>query len=189
MQTSFRDNAIAKNHFLLRIMLLWALCTTAAVIVMSGLCFYVVTHKQTHWLPICTGSEFSIGDSAFSPTYLKEMTQKAADLRLTYNPETIESRHKTLSHLIPANHLDAFKRLLDAEKNTVLSKNISSVFYAEEVLVDVQHATGKIKGQLVRTSHGLQLKPQHKTYLLQFSFKNGLLGLESIKELIDETRH
>ena len=188
MQTSYRDNAVLRNRLLLKLTLLWAMGSTISVIVLTLLCFYLVKHQETHWLPVCVGDEFSIGGSSYSPQYLKEMTQKAADLRLTYNPETIESRYKMLTHLIPANHQEAFKRLLDSEKSTVLSKNISSVFYAknESISVDVQHATGKIEGELVRTSHGLQLNPKHKAYLLQFSFKNGLLGLESIKEIVDE---
>ena len=189
MQTSFRDNAIQRNRLLLKLTLLWAMGSTIAVLVLAALCFYVIAHHETHWLPVCTGEELSIGGSSYSPGYLKEMTAKAADLRLTYNPETIESRYKALSHLIPANHAEAFQRLLEAEKGAVFSKDMSSVFYAERIDVDVHHAQGQISGQLVRTSHGLPLNPQQKTYLLQFSFKNGLLGLESIKEITDDKRH
>lgn len=189
METSFRDNAVLRNRLLLKLMFLWALGGTVVSLLLTTLCFYTFLHHETHWLPVCTGGEFSISDATFSPEYLKEMTQKAADLRLTYNPETIEARYTLLSHLIPANHQEAFNHLLETEKATVKSKNISSVFYAENVSVDVSHARGKIEGTLVRVSHGLQLNPQHKVYLLQFSFKNGLLGLESIKEIADATRH
>ncbi len=189
MQTSFRDNAVTRNRVLLKLTLIWAMGSTVAVISLTFLCFYLVMHKQTHWLPLCTGAEFSMSDSAYSASYLKEMTQKAADLRLTYNPETIEARFLTLSHLIPANHQEALNRLLDSEKTTVIKKNMSSVFYADAIAVDVQHAQGRISGQLIRTSHGLQLSPKPKTYLLQFSFNNGLLNLLSIKEIVDATRH
>lgn len=188
MQTSFRDNAINRNRLLLKLALLWAMGSTLAVITLAFLCFYVVKHQETHWLPVCVGAEFSVGERSFSPEYLKEMTQKVADLRLTYNPETIESRSQTLMRLTTASHQEAFKRLLDDEKKAILSKNISSVFYAASIEVDVQHVTGKIEGELVRTSHSLQLTPQHKTYLLQFSFNNGLLGLQSIKEIVDDKR-
>ena len=183
MQTSWRDNAVAKNRLMLKLTLLWAMSSSVAVVVLAALCYYTVEHRQIHWLPVCTGGEFSIGDSAYSPEYLKKMTEKAADLRLTYNPETIESRNTTLIHLIPANHQEAFKRLLDAERDTVVKKNISSVFYAEHVSVDIKLNQGQIDGLLYRSSHGLQLSPKHKTYNLQFSFNNGLLGLESVKEI------
>ena len=189
MQTNFRDDAIARNRLILKLTLLWALGSTMAVMVLALLCFYVIKHKETHWLPVCTGAELSIGDSAYSPEYLAEMTKKAADLRLTYNPETIDARYRMLSHLMPANHQEAFKQLLDIERQTVITKNMSSVFYAAHVSVDVSHAQGTIEGELVRTSHGLQLKPRHKTYQLQFSFKNGLLGLQSIKEITDASPH
>ena len=189
MHTSFRDNSISRNRLLFKLTLLWAMSSTLAVIILACVCFYVVGHQQTHWLPVCTSEDFSIGGRNCSPHYFKEMTQKVADLRLTYNPDTIESRYTMLEHLIPANHQEAFKRLLDEEKSTVLTKQISSVFYAETLRVDVEHATGVIAGVLVRTSHGLQLSPQHKTYRLQFSFHQGLLGLQSIEEIHDDTHH
>lgn len=113
------------------------------------------------------------------------MTQKVADLRLTYNPETIDARYAMLIHLIPANHQEAFKKLLDVESKTVHDKNVSSVFYSEKVAVDVTQHQGQIEGLLYRTSHGLQLTPQRKTYRLQFSFNNGLLSLASIQEIHD----
>jgi conjugal transfer pilus assembly protein TraE len=182
MNTSFRNNAIAKNRLLLKLTLIWALSSTLAVIVLAGLNFYTLLHRQVHWLPVCTGEEFSIGDRAYSPEYLKEMTQKVADLRLTYNPETIDARYMILTHLIPANYQESFARLLDAERKTVHEKNVSSVFYGEKVLVDVTKNQGQIEGLLYRTSHGLQLKPQHKVYRFQFSYKNGLLNLASIQE-------
>ena len=183
MQTSWRDNAVAKNRLILKLTLLWAMSSSVAVIVLTALCYYALEHRQTHWLPVCAGGEFIIGNSDYSPEYLKKMTEKVADLRLTYNPETIESRNTTLIHLIPANHQEAFKQLLDAERETVIKKNISSVFYAEHVTVDIKSHQGQINGLLYRTSHGLQLSPKHKTYNLQFSFNNGLLGLESVKEI------
>lgn len=185
MDTQFRDNAIAKNRLLLKLILVWALSSTCAVIVLAFLCFYTLAHRQVHWLPVCTGAEFSIGDGAYSPEYLKEMTQKIADLRLTYNPETIDARYRMLSQLIPANLQESFKKILDAERTTVHEKNVSSVFYAEKVAVNVAQNQGKIEGLLYRTSHGLQLKSQHKVYQLQFSFYNGLLSLQSIQEIHD----
>lgn len=183
MQTSWRDNAVAKHKLLLKLTLAWAMSASVGVVILASFCFYAITHRQIHWLPVCTGSEFSIGDAAYSPEYLKKMTEKVADLRLTYNPETIESRNTVLIHLIPANHQEAFKRVLDTERKTVVDKNISSVFYAEHVSVDLKLNQGQIDGLLYRTSHGLQLQPKHKTYTIQFSFKNGLLGLESVKEM------
>ena len=185
MQTSFRDHALAKNRLLLKVLLMWAISATAAVMVLSFACAYAFQHKEVHWLPMCTGAEFSISDRTYSPAYLKEMTEKVADLRLTYSPETVASRNATLLRTIPANHQEAFKKQLLSEQKTVQDKNISSVFYAEKVSVDVSQTQGKITGLLHRTSHGLQLSPKRKTYQLQFVFKNGLLGLQSMKEIND----
>lgn len=183
MNTSFRDDAIAKNKLILRLTLIWALSSTLAVIILSGFCVYTLTHRQIHWLPVCTGGDFSIGMSTYSPSYLRKMTKKVADLRLTYNPETIEARHAMLLHLVTAKHQDSFNKQLDTEHIAVHEKNVSSVFYDEKISVDVFHHQAQIEGLLYRTSHGLQLKPQRKRYQVQFSFTNGLLELLSIKEV------
>lgn len=186
METSYRDNAVAKNKLVLKLLVCWALSSSLLALILSILCFYAFQHKETHWLPVCMGTEFSIGNSAYSPAYLKEMTVKATDLRLTYSPDTVESRYSTLLHLVPANFQESFKKQLDEEIETVKSKNISSVFYAEKVAVDVNHHQGQIEGELYRTSHGLEVKPQHKAYLLQFAFKQGVLSLKSVKEVSHE---
>ncbi|HHI9989713.1 TPA: TraE/TraK family type IV conjugative transfer system protein [Legionella pneumophila] len=185
MDTKFRDNAIAKNRLLLKMTLVWAISCTCAVLVLAFLCFYTLTHRQVHWLPLCTGSEFSIGEHDYSASYLHEMTQKAIDLRLTYNPETIDARYATLSHMVGANLQDSFKKILDSERTTVHEKNISSVFYAQKIAVNTAEEQGRVEGLLYRTSHGLQLKPQRKVYLVHFSFHHGLLSLKSILEVAD----
>ena len=93
-----------------------------------------------------------------------------------------------MAHLTPANWQESFKKQLDSEIETVKAKNISSVFYAEKIAVDVVRHQGQIEGLLYRTSHGLQIKPQYKSYILQFDFKDGVLWLKSVKEISNEKK-
>lgn len=186
METSFRDDAIAKNRVILKLALYWSFTATIALIVMSLLCIYAMRHQQTHWLPLCTGSELSIGEASYSPSYLKQMSSKVADLRLTYSPETIEDRYDVLLNLMPANQQEVLKKMLNTEIQTVKKKNITSVFYSDQPVVDVQQSIAKIEGTLYRSSHGLEVKPKHKTYLIKFAFSNGLLWPKSFEEMNDE---
>ena len=185
METTYRDNAILRNQLILKLLLSWALSSTAIALVLVWLCLYAFGHREIHWLPICTDGELAIGEHSYSPSYLKDMTSKAIDLRLTYSPDTLESRYVILEHLVLPTHQEAFKKQLSAEIETVKAKNISSVFYVEKVAVDSKHHQGHVDGTLYRTSHGLQIKPQQKSYVLQFDFKNGVLWLQSIKEVRD----
>ncbi|HHF7349660.1 TPA: TraE/TraK family type IV conjugative transfer system protein [Legionella feeleii] len=185
MDILYRDDVIARTRLLLKWVLAWAISSSLAVVTLSLLCAYVVKHRQTHWLPLCTGSEFNIGETAYSPGYLKDLALKVIDLRLTYSPDTIEARVEQLVHLIPADFQRHFKRRLEEEVRTVQEKNISSVFYADvdHIEIDISHHQGRVAGVLHRTSHGLPLKEERKTYLLQFALKSGLLMLQSIKEV------
>ena len=186
MDITYRDNILLRNRLLLKMALGWAIAMSLVALVLAGFTIYALKHRTIHWLPLCSNTEFSLNDSDFSPTYLQEIAKKVIDLRLTYHPETVEYQFNTLLHLVPANHQDAFKKILDKEKETVRNKNISSVFYLENLAVDVSHREAKIKGTLHRTSHGLSVKAQKKSYLLVFSFSNGKLWAHAIQEITNE---
>lgn len=183
MNRLFRDNVLLKNKVLLNLTLAWALSATIAVFILGGLCFYVVKNKETHWLPICAEDGYFLGNSSYSPSYIKDMTKKVIQLRLTYNPETVASRFTSLVHLIPASHQEAFKKILDSEVSVVKEKNISSVFYEDGIEIDLSNVQAKVKGTLNRTSHGLEVKPQHKEYLVQFAYLQGMMWPKSIQEV------
>lgn len=182
MDLRLRDDAIAKNRVLLRVSLIWAILSSVGLIISSSLCFYAFNHKQSYWLPICTTSELSIGGSSYSASYMREMTLKVANLRLTYSPHTINERYETLVHLADASKQEELKQILDNDMAFVKKKNISSVFYSDGIRVDTKHHLAKITGMLQRTIHDLSVKSQRKTYLIQYAFNNGLLSVISVKE-------
>lgn len=183
MNRLFRDNVLMKNKVLLHLTLIWAFTATLSIFILGGICFYVVKNKETHWLPICAEDGYFLSNFSYSPSYIKDMTKKVIQLRLTYNPDTVEARFNSLVHLIPASHQEAFKKILDAEVSVAKEKNISSVFYEKDIEIDSGENQAKVKGTLNRTSHGLEVKPQQKIYLVQFAYKQGLMWPKSIQEI------
>lgn len=128
MNRVFRDNVLSKNKVLLHLTLAWAVTSTIAVFILGGLCVHVVNNKETHWLPICTEDGYFLSNSSFSPSYIKDMTKKVLQLRLTYNPDTVAARFASLVHLIPASHQEAFKTILDSESLVVKEKILVPCF-------------------------------------------------------------
>jgi len=183
MNRLFRDDILMRNKVLLQLTLAWACSATLAVIIFGGICFYVVKNKETHWLPVCAEDGYFIGNASYSPSYLYDMTQKIVQLRLTYSPDTVDARFATLAHLIPASHQEAFKKILDAERNVVKEKNISTVFYDSSIDIDPSKGQATVKGMLHRISHGLEVKPQRKEYVIQFAYKQGMMWPKSIQEV------
>lgn len=186
MEIKFRDDAISKNRLALRITFIWALISSCSLLLVSVMSFHAFKHQKVHWLPVCSGAEFSISETDYSPAYLKEMAKKIIDLRLTYNPETIESHYKTLVNLTPGKYQESLNTRLQKEIEAVVQKNITSVFYTDKISVDTKHHQALISGFLHRTSHGLSLKPRHKQYQLTFVFRSGELSPLSIVEVNDE---
>lgn len=186
MDVKFRDDAVSKNRLVLRITFIWALISSVSLLIVSIISLYGFKHQKTHWLPVCSTTDFSIGETDYSPAYLKEMAKKITDLRLTYNPETIESRYTTLIHLTPAAFQENVNKRLMNEIEAVKKKNISSVFYSDKISVDTKHHLAIISGFLHRTSHGLALSPVYKGYEIQFAFNGGELSPLSISEVNHE---
>ena len=186
MDTTFRDDAISKYRLALRITFIWAFVSTFTVLILSVVNLYSFKHQKTHWLPVCSSTDFWVGESDYSPAYLKEMVKKITDLRLTYNPETIDSRYKRLINLTPAPYQEALTKQLMNEIKAVKKKNISSVFYSDKIFVDTKNHMAVISGHLHRTSHGLSVKPAYKSYQVKFHFKSGDLSPISITEVSHE---
>jgi len=183
MDTKFRDDAVSKYRLSLRIAFIWAITSSIILcaVLFSGL--YYIKHQKTRWLPICTTTDFYIGESGYSPSYLREMSRKVSELRLSYNPETIDARYQQLIHLAPIKTQRTLTQILDEEIKVVKEKNISSAFYSDRILVDSKHHKARVSGFLHRSSRGLVIKPEYKSYDIQFSFKHGELSPVSILEV------
>ncbi len=57
------------------------------------------------------------------------------------------------------------------------------MFYEKDIEIDESTLQAKVKGILNRTSHGLEVKPQSKVYLVQFAHLNGMMWPKAIKEV------
>lgn len=183
MDTKFRDDAISRSRLAFRVTLVWAILSSASLLVVSIMSFHLYQSKPVRWLPVCGMNEFSLSTNAYSPSYLRQMAKKVADLRLTYNPETIESRYSTLVKIAEPSAQEALSKLISAEIEVIKKKNISSVFYPEKVKIDTAHHVAQVEGSLQRSTRGLLIKPVYKAYQINFSFHEGELSLVAIKEM------
>tara|TARA_B100000519_G_C14061387_1_gene352252 strand:+ start:174 stop:740 length:567 start_codon:yes stop_codon:yes gene_type:complete len=186
MDTKFRDDAISKNRLALRVTLAWAILSSISLFIVSLMSFSLYKSKPVRWLPVCSVSEFSVSESSYSPSYLRQMAKKVADLRLTYNPETIESRYGALLRIAEPRAQEELAKILNNEINVIKEKNISSVFYPEKVKIDSVHHVAQLDGLLQRSTRGLLIKPVYKAYQINFAFHEGELSPVAIKEIQSE---
>lgn len=186
MDTRFRDNTIAKNRLILRLALIWAASSSLIALVLTTLCFYVVLHKETHWLPMCSSGQYQISQKYMSPNYIRDIAERVVDLRLTYNKDTVESRFDALLMLVEVGHMESLKNLLKDEQKTIVDKDIASVFYVQGIALDIPHQKAKVHGKLAQASHGIALPDAIKTYELTYTYKSGLISILSMKEVTDE---
>ena len=168
---------------MMRLLLAWAVSSSVSLIVVSLLCGYAMLSRPIKLVPF-SGHEMSISDLSYSPEYILDSAKKVAQLRFSFNPETIKNQYRDILNLTDLQYQPFVKAKLAREVEVVTHKEISSVFYVKEYHVDVSKNIAVLKGELDRSSHGIRLAPIQKSFEFKFSF-NGSLYLESIKELSD----
>lgn len=181
MDMQKRGNIIARQKKMMRIVFAWAISSSIALVVMSLLCGYAFLSRPIKLVPM-TGREMSISDMAYSPEYLVESAKKIAQLRFTFNVDTIKQQYAELVNITQIKYQDPLKEKLKQEISVVNHKEITSVFYIKNIKVDLPNNSAVVTGELDRSSHGVPLKSEIKSYKIQFAFK-GTLALESIKEV------
>lgn len=184
MITGKRDNIIARQQRLIRLTFGWAVSSSVAVILLIGLSGYAFLSRPIKLVPM-TGNTMAISDINYSPEYLLDSAKKILQLRLTFNPSTIQQQYRELVNVTAIAFQEKLKEKLHQEIDVVNHKEIASVFYVTDSHVDVSRHFAVISGDLLRSSHGIALTPEQKRYEVQFGF-NGSLALQSIKEITNE---
>ena len=75
-----------------------------------------------------------------------------------------------------------FLGILDKEKQAIITQNISSVFYPEEVIPNTKELNVIIKGTLAHWVGGTPITPIKKNYIIKFNYRSGNLKVVSFFE-------
>lgn len=181
MKTQVRDDAIAKNRKLVKTLTLACVAQSLSIIVLVFLVINALHSKTIVYQPVISG-QYSLSERTFSPGYLRDMASDIAQLRLTWQPDTIQARYQRLLALVAPDRVASVRAGLNQEIQAVEKRRMSSVFYEHHVLVDVKHQAALVAGELQRLDDGVLLPLVHKTYQIQFHYVGGTLQVLSITE-------
>lgn len=184
MIISTRDDVVVRKNRLIKILFSWAVSSTVILFVMTLLCGYAFLSRPIKIVPF-NGNSFSVSDRDYSPAYLSEMARKVAQLRYTFNPETVSSQYASLYNSADIKFISSLKDSFSKEIITIKHKEISSVLYIAESRAFPEGHYAIVKGKLERSSHGIHLSSNNKKLKVKFNF-NGTLNLNSIEDVSDE---
>lgn len=184
MNINVRNDIVLSQNKTIKLLFLWAISSSAALILMTILCGFAFLSRPIKLVPL-TGQEFSFSDRSYSPEYLSEMARKVAQLRFTFNPSTVSNQYRSLYQSADITDMKILKDMFSKEIKTIKHKEISSVFYTTESKAYPGKHYAMVVGKLERYSHGIPISSKQKKLKVQFSF-NGSLNLKSIEDVSDE---
>lgn len=139
-------------------------------------------HQKRVIIPAEFKQPFTISDSAVDASYLRQMALFFTAERLNITPANIKQSHNLILQYTDSKFYHEFFGILDKEKQAVITQNISSVFYPEEIMPNTKELTVLIKGTLAHWVGDTPIAPIKKNYIIKFSYRSGYLKVASFFE-------
>jgi len=184
MKTQTRDDAIARNQQLIRVLKLVVICQSITLILLGSLVCYGFFAKQVMYVPTMSHAAYSQSQIRLSPAYVGSVADDLMQLRLTFNEDTVEARYQKLLSMVEPKSRARVASALNKEISVIKKRKMQSVFYQDsQPLVDMHELSAKVSGNLVRIDDGVILPARHKTWLIHFANHLGTLRILSITEV------
>jgi len=144
-------------------------------------------HQKRTIVPAEINQAFTVSDSKVDASYLRQMALFFIAERLNLTPSNINQSHATILQYTDSKFYHEFVSVLAKEKQSVITQNISSVFYPEEIIALPSELSVRVNGSLMHWVGNVALSSTKKNYKLKFSYKSGNLKVLSFAEVNLET--
>lgn len=182
MEYKFFQNNLEDAHKISKYLLITCISEVAIIFLLTILCI-VISHRQMAVLvPMNLNSPMSVRNNAVNTQYLDENAISFINLRLNFDPDTIDENHKIILRFLSSDSYKSIKTALDQEALLVKSQDISSSFYISDVAIDKKTLSALISGTLIRSVSDKALKPVQVKFLISFENNDGLLTISKFGE-------
>lgn len=154
------------------------------VAVILSLMVYRFSKSQSRTLvPPVISQQMTISDVRPDDSYLTQMALFLLSEYLNVNPANVDGNYAVLLRYVNPAYYSGVDAALTSEAKFVKNPNnkSSAVFYPTDQQVSVENLAVKISGVLKKWAGERLISNEKKTYLLQFSYPNGVLKLNSIQ--------
>lgn len=183
MRATNRKDALQIATLLNRLLLIGCLVLlTTTTILGSGITYMALNQPRTLVPPTIT-QETTISSQSVSDSYLNMMAEYVLLLKLNVTPENVGRNYQQLLTYISSKNYHVMQPKLLEEATEIKEKKISSFFIVRGIDVSIQHLSVKVHGRLKKYVGNRPLDPENITYLVSFSYPNGVIELDSIQRI------
>jgi len=147
------------------------------------LCISISHRNMTTLVPMNLNAPMTVSNNAISSQYLNESALSFINLRLNFDPDSIESDHSIILRAASPDSFNDLKKTLDEETKLVKTQSISSSFYVNDISINRKMLSVLISGTLLRSVADKPLKPIKTQFQIDFENQNGLLLIKQFFEV------
>lgn len=178
----FQDNLEDSQKILKQALIVCValLCVNCLMIL---LCLSISHRNMTTLVPMNLNAPMIVSNNAISSQYLNETALSFINLRLNFDPDSIEFDHNIILRSASPDSFNDLKSVLDEETKLVKTQNISSNFYINDISINRKMLSVLIGGTLLRSVADKPLKPIKTQFQINFENQNGLLLIKQFSEV------
>lgn len=187
MLDSNKINMLALSKALNGLLVLFSIGLLITVVVLGGILGKVVNSKSRTLVPPTISKAFTVSDGAVDSSYLQQMSEYFAHLKLNVTPKNVERNYGRLLDYISSETWSDMQPALVADALHVIDENVSSRFDVDKVRVADNTLQVKLTGTLQKHVGSRPLPPETVSYVVDMSYEYGEIALLTIKKIKEET--
>ncbi len=155
---------------------------------LTGLSYKLSDQYRIVITPPVIDESFWIENRKVSSSYLQQMADYFSRLLLNTTAVSANNRREAVLSLVDNTSYASFQHLLLDEEEQIKKNNFITMFTPAQFNVDVERLTVEVIGELSIFQGKQQVKNNHKTYKLKFSFsgKSGKLLVKGFEDVTKE---
>lgn len=139
-------------------------------------------NKSRTITPPTISQAFTVSDGEVDASYLQQMDEYFAFLKLNITPASVEHQYKQLANYICEDTWHLMQPLLSSDASMIKRQNTSSHFTINKVQVALDDHLVKLTGTLSKYVGKRPLEPETVSYIIATQYDHGQLCLKSIKK-------
>lgn len=162
---------------------LWLCASQFLMIFLLILLSLFLSHRSMVTLvPMNLNAPISVSNNSVSSDYLGQSALSFINLRLNFDPDTIDKNHQIILKFVSSNSYPSLKKTLDEESQLVKEQSIASSFYINNIEINRSTLSALITGKLIRSVGHKTLPPVITQFLISFENNDGLLTIKQFVE-------
>jgi len=164
------------------------IAVSISCIVLAIIAFKSFGYQRTTFVPPVISQQFTLSGVAPDASYLKQMAEYELLLKLNVTPANVDRNYEQLLKYVDASSYHVIEPMLREEAKQVKSDRISANFYILSSVVAKNALVVRITGKFQKYVGSRALAPEDTTYILKFSYPNGVLTLSSFEKQLKEAK-